>query len=164
MEPKTELARLRLPREPFGLGEAGASEGVLSSRDCFSGYCDTSDKLDMNEAARRFRSRFDGCESSLLVWMLVSAVRELRPKMLRRLSRDMPRDQSGMRRPARAQRRDSGMRGRGKARGGGSNWHDESLFLQGTSSVEQQYIKSEDVGKETVQSGQQRQQRRSPGI
>jgi len=42
----------------------------------------------MNDAVRRFRSRLDGCDSSLVV---VRADRPLRPKMLRRLlSLDMP--------------------------------------------------------------------------
>jgi hypothetical protein len=41
----------------------------------------------MKDAVRRFRSRLDGCESSLVV---VKADRPLRPKMLRRLSLDIP--------------------------------------------------------------------------
>lgn len=45
----------------------------------------------MNEAVRRFRRRFDGCDSSFLGLMLVNALREL-PKMLRRLSLDMVND------------------------------------------------------------------------
>jgi hypothetical protein len=59
----------------------------------------------MNEAVRRFRRRFDGCDSSLLP-EVVRAFRELRPKMLLRLSLDIPRYRVGARSPARAQRRD----------------------------------------------------------
>lgn len=64
---------------------------VSSSIVCFSLYPETSDKLDMKEAVRRFRRRFAGCDSSFLGWMLVNALREL-PKMLRRLSLDMVSD------------------------------------------------------------------------
>jgi hypothetical protein len=97
MEPKTELARFKLPRESVGRGEPGigVSATVVPSSDCFSPYCDMSDRLDMKEAVRRFRSRFDGCDSSLVVCRPVSAVRPLRPKMLRRLSLDMPRVEVG---------------------------------------------------------------------
>lgn len=104
-ELKTELARFTLPRETVNRGEDGTSAVGLASKDCFSAWCDTSDRLDMKEAVRRLRSRFAGCESSLGLWMLVRAVRELRPKILLRLSLDMPSDHEGARRPA-APRRD----------------------------------------------------------
>lgn len=59
----------------------------------------------MKEAVRRFRSRFEGWVSSLLLWE-VRTLRELRPKMLRRLSLDIPGLQVCAHSPVRAQRRD----------------------------------------------------------
>jgi hypothetical protein len=99
MEPKTELARFRLPRETVDLGVpgVGVSARVVPSVDCFSPCCEMSEMVDMKEAARRFRSRFDGCDSSLVlvVFRPARAVRPLLPKMLLRLSLDMPRDGIG---------------------------------------------------------------------
>tara|TARA_R110002003_G_scaffold1277_1_gene22830 strand:+ start:14656 stop:14841 length:186 start_codon:yes stop_codon:yes gene_type:complete len=58
-----------LPRDRFGLGDEDPdvedSAIVAPSRDCFSPYWVASDKLDMKDAVRRFRSRFDGWDSSL---------------------------------------------------------------------------------------------------
>ena len=78
----------------------------------------------MNDAVRRLRRRFDGCDSSLLP-EVVRAFRELRPKMLRRLSLDIPRYRVGARSPARAQRQD--YRIRRVAHGRRSKWR-----VQGT--------------------------------
>ena len=59
----------------------------------------------MNDAVRRFRRRFEGCDSSL--WLRdAKAFRELLPKMLLRLSLDIPRLSVGARSPARARRHD----------------------------------------------------------
>ena len=69
-------------------GTASVSVTAFSSMVCFSLYPETSDRLDKNEAVRRFRSRFTGCVSSFLGVMLVNALREP-PKMLLRLSLDM---------------------------------------------------------------------------
>lgn len=94
MEPNTELARFPVPRlGSCGRGRAAGtgtavSVTLFSSIVCFSLWPDTSDRVDRNDAVRRFRSRFDGCDSSFFGVMLVNALREL-PKMLRRLSLDM---------------------------------------------------------------------------
>jgi hypothetical protein len=99
MEPNTELARFKLPRDNVGLGDPGAGDSaiVVPSSDCFSPYCDMSERFDMKDAVRRFRSRLAGCDSSLVLGFCrpVSAVRPLRPKMLLRLSLDMPRVKVG---------------------------------------------------------------------
>lgn len=63
----------------------------------------------MKDAVRRLRNKLDGWESSLVLCMLVSAVSELRPKMLRRLSLDMPSKQMPLRRLAQRQRQDEGI-------------------------------------------------------
>jgi hypothetical protein len=95
MEPNTELARFRLPRDSVdrGVPGTGVSAIVKPSSDCLSAFCDVSEMVDMKDAVRRFRSRFEGCDSSLLVVVCrpVSAVSPPRPKMLLRLSLDMPR-------------------------------------------------------------------------
>lgn len=89
------MGRFALPRDSVGLGDGIMCEsvgGVLplgTSSVCLSAYCDMSERVDMNEAVRRLRSRFDGCESSLGIWRPANAPSELRPKMLRRLSLDM---------------------------------------------------------------------------
>jgi len=57
----------------------------------------------MKDAVRRLRSRLEGCDSSLLL-RDAKALRELLPKMLLRLSLDIPRFSIGARSPARARR------------------------------------------------------------
>lgn len=109
-ELNTELARFWLPLENVGRedeGEEGLSTKMLLFSDSSSPRCSVVavDRLVMSDAVRRFRRRFAGSSSSLLLGKLANAPREARPKKLRRLlSLDMPSDQVGVGRPGKLNR------------------------------------------------------------